>query len=68
MARYYSKKEVLSKLRGYIAENYSTQKKFAEKEGVTSSYVSGVINGIKAIPNEWLKLIGFEPETIYKKS
>lgn len=68
MARYYNKDEVLSKLRGYIAENHKTQKAFALSKGVTVAYVSGVICGVKAIPQDWLELIGFEQVTVYRKS
>ena len=67
MARYYNKEEVLSKLRGYIAENHKTQKAFALSKGVTLQYVSGVTTGAKAIPSDWLKMIGFESKTVYQK-
>jgi len=67
MARYYNKEEVLSKLRGYIAENYKTQKAFAFSEGVSIQYVNAVVNDGKSIPDKWLCLIGYKSKTVYQK-
>ena len=67
MTRYFNKDEVIAKLRGYIAENFKNQSGFAKHCGVTDSYVSGVITGVKAIPDEWLALIGYEQVSVYRK-
>lgn len=67
MARYYNKEEVLSKLRGYIAENFKNQAGFAKHKGVTTSYVSAVVTGVKSIPDSWLELIGYKSKLVFEK-
>jgi hypothetical protein len=68
MSRLLNGKEVRAKLKGYIAENFSTSLNFAESQGVTGSYVSAVLTGKKEIPAKWLELIGYEKQkqVLYK--
>lgn len=65
--------EVRLMLRHYITERYGTQKQFAERHGVTVSYISHMLNDTTSrypVPDRFLVLIGVErvTTTIYHQT
>lgn len=55
--------EVITELRIYIARNFNgLQKEYAESLGVSSAFVSSVMNGKKLPTDKMLNQIGFSKE------
>lgn len=56
--------EIITELRVYIAINFNgKQKAFAKSLGVSTAFVSSVMNGKKHPSEEMLRQIGFSKET-----
>jgi transcriptional regulator with XRE-family HTH domain len=59
--------EIITELRVYIARNFNgKQKAFAKSMGVSSAFVSSVMNGKKPPSDQMLKQIGFSKEVEVK--
>lgn len=65
--KHFNKDEMIEMLRGFIYSKHKNASKFAEHVGCSQVAVSRVLNGGLKIPDEWLKLMGYESVTIYRK-
>jgi len=62
---YMDKKEMLKILKGYIYSEFGTAKKYAESLGVSSAFISAVLNGNKEPTEEMFKAISMKKKVIY---
>ena len=55
----YSDKDVLDEVRAMVKLCFASQAEFAKSRNVSPAYVSDVLNGRRAMPEQWAVLSGF---------
>ncbi len=56
----YNEEEIITQVKIHIAKNYDNAKDLAEQWGVSSGYISQILNGAKRPPDWLLEEMGFE--------
>jgi len=67
MAKYYTRKHVISKFKEYIDKHYKTQAAAAYDFGITPGAVTNYLKGTRALPEHILSAMGLEAVDLYRR-